>query len=155
MANLRQVTYCGLYCGLCTQCNRLPTRAAALRECMQKDGWEYWGKETPGFEGFWKFLQWLTEAETRCNCRSGRCGPPFCGIRKCAGNKGVDACPFCDEYPCWRIEGLAKGYVMMPADGKRMREIGLDRWIEEQEARKATGFCYADIRCTPYEVPDK
>jgi hypothetical protein len=41
------------------------------------------------------------------------------------------------------------------ADGKRMAEIGLDRWIEEQEARKATGFCYTDIRCQPYEVPDK
>jgi len=26
-----------------------------------------------------------------------------------------------------------------------MTEIGLARWIEEQEARKATGFAYVDI----------
>ena len=36
-----------------------------------------------------------------------------------------------------------------------MTEIGLDRWIEEHEARRATGFAYVDIRCDPYEVPDK
>jgi hypothetical protein len=41
------------------------------------------------------------------------------------------------------------------ADGKRMTEIGPNRWTAEQEVRKATGFCYADIRCQPYEVPDK
>ena len=63
-------------------------------------------------------------------------------------------CPFCDEYPCDRILGLAKGYVTMLADGKRMKEIGIERWIEEQEKRKATGFAYVDIRCEPYDIPD-
>ncbi|MBN1358959.1 MAG: DUF3795 domain-containing protein [Sedimentisphaerales bacterium] len=155
MADLRQVTYCGLYCGLCSQCSRAPQRAAALRECMQKDGWDQWGKELPRFAEFWEFLGGLVECEAKCSCRGGECGPPFCGIRKCAQVKGIDACPFCAEYPCWRIEGLAKGYVTLLGDGQRMTELGLDRWIEEQEARKATGFCYADIRCLPYEVPDR
>ena len=31
----------------------------------------------------------------------------------------------------------------------------LARLREEQEARRATGFCYVDIRCHPYEVPDR
>jgi hypothetical protein len=155
MADLRQVTYCGLYCGLCAQCNRIPKRAAALRESMQKEAWDHWGKEIPRFEGFWEFLNWLAESEAKCSCRGGKCGPPFCGIRKCARDKAVDVCPFCEEYPCDRILGLAKGYVNLLADGKRMTEIGLDRWIEEQEARKATGFCYVDIRCHPYEIADK
>jgi len=75
MPDLRHVTYCGLYCGLCAQCNR--------------------------------------------------------------------------------IQGLAKGYVNLVADGARMKEIGLARWIEEQEARRATGFSYVDIRCHPYEVPNE
>lgn len=72
---------------------------------------------------------------------------------KVALAKGVGACPFCDEYPCERILGIAKGYVNLLADGARMREIGLARWIEEQEERKATGFAYADIRCHPYDIP--
>jgi hypothetical protein len=109
----------------------------------------------PDFEGFWRFLDELAESESRCSCREGTCGPPFCTIRKCISEKGVDVCPFCDEYPCERILGLAKGYVTMLADGKRMKEIGLDNWIDEQEKRKATGFAYVDIRCEPYDVPDK
>ncbi len=155
MPDLRHVTYCGLYCGLCSHHNRIPKQAETLRESMRKEGYEHWGKGLPGFEAFWDFLKLLVESEFNGGCRGGKCGSPFCSIRKCAQAKGVDVCPFCDEYPCRRIESLAKGYIMMPADAKRMKEIGLDRWIEEQEARKATGFCYVDTRCHPYEVPEK
>lgn len=155
MADLRQVTYCGLYCGLCAQSNRIPKQAAALRESMHKESWDLWGKEISRFEEFWQFLNWLVESEARCSCREGKCGPPFCGIRKCARDRGIDVCPFCKEYPCERILGIAKGYVTLFADGKRMKEIGLGQWIEEQEARKATGFSYVDIRCLPYEISDK
>ena len=154
MADLRHVTYCGLYCGLCSQCSRIPRQAEALRLSMHKEAWDQWGSHVTGFEGFWAFLTRLAGAEANCSCRGGKCGPPFCGIRKCAQMKEVDACPFCPEYPCPRIQGLAKGYVNVLADAKRMQEIGLDRWIQEQEARRATGFCYVDIRCHPYEVPD-
>lgn len=155
MPDLRQVTYCGLYCGLCSQCNRTPKHADTLRKTMQKDGWDNWGNSIPRFKEFWEFLNGLAESEENCSCREGKCGAPFCGIRKCAKAKGIVVCSFCEEYPCHRIEGLAKGYVNLIADGKRMTEIGLDKWIEEQEARKATGFAYVDIRCYPYTVPDK
>jgi hypothetical protein len=93
--------------------------------------------------------------ESDCSCRSGKCGPPFCGIRKCAQGKGTEVCPFCDEYPCNRVLGIAQGYVTLLADGKRMKEKGLDTWIEEQEERRKTGFAYSDIRNHPYSVPDK
>ena len=155
MADLAQVTYCGLYCGLCSQRNRIPPRARALQEAMHKDGWELWGPGIPGFEAFWSFLGGLASSEPRCSCREGRCGPPFCGIRKCAQEKGIEVCAFCDDYPCERILGLAKGYVTLLADGQRMRAIGIDAWIQEQEERCKTGFAYVDIRCEPYEVPDK
>ncbi len=64
-------------------------------------------------------------------------------------------CPFCDRYPCERILGIAKGYVSMLADANRMKAIGMDAWIAEQEERRKAGFAYVDIRCYPYEVPDK
>ena len=155
MPDLRQVTYCGLYCGLCAQCKRIPKQAAALRESMRKEGWDQWGKETFRFGEFWGFLNGLVDSESKCSCRAGKCGPLFCGIRKCAQERGFDVCPFCDEYPCNLIEGLANGYVNLLADGRRMTEVGLERWIEEQETRKSTGFSYVDIRYHPYKVPDK
>ncbi len=43
MVDLRFVTYCGLYCGLCTERGRIPRQAAALRELMRKEGYETWG----------------------------------------------------------------------------------------------------------------
>jgi len=155
MADLTQVTYCGLYCGLCAQRTRIPQRAGALRESMQKEGWDHWGGGIPGFNEFWPFLNDLADGGSRRSCRGDTCGAPFCTIRKCAREKGVDVCPFCDEYPCDRILGLAKGYVTMLADAERMKSIGIDAWIAEQEERRKTGFDYVDIRCHPYEVPDK
>jgi len=155
MTDLSQVTYCGLYCGLCAQRGRIPDQADALRGTMRKEGWDQWGGHKPGFDGFWSFLNDLADSASRCTCRDGQCGPPFCGIRKCAQKRAIDVCAFCDEYPCHRIQGLAKGYVTLVADGRRMKEIGLDAWIAEQEQRRATGFAYADIRCQPYEVPEE
>jgi hypothetical protein len=155
MEKLEQVTYCGLYCGLCAQRNRIPQRARALRETMHKEGWEYWGGGEPNFKEFWAFLNKLSEMESDCSCRSGKCGPPFCGIRKCAQAKEIEACPFCEEYPCHRILGIAQGYVTMLADAKRMKEKGLEVWIREQERRRKTGFAYSDIRYQPYSIADK
>jgi hypothetical protein len=122
---------------------------------MQKEGYEHWGQAIPGFQEFWKFLGRLVEGESRCSCREGPCGPPFCGIRKCAREKGVDVCVLCEEYPCERILGIAKGYPTLLADGKRMREVGIEEWIREQEQRASTGFAYVDIRCYPYEIADR
>lgn len=155
MENLEQVTYCGLYCGLCSSKYRIPERARLLKDTMQKEGWDVWGKETPGFKEFWSFLSFLVESGANCSCRTGKCGPPFCTIRKCAPEKGLDVCVYCEDYPCDRILGIAKGYVTMLADGQRMKEIGLEAWIQEQEERRKTGFAYVDIRCYPYDVPDK
>jgi len=154
MTDLTQVTYCGLYCGLCSSRNRIPRRARDLEDVMHKEGWDQWGAEIPGFKEFWAFLGFLAESESRCSCRAGECGPPFCGIRKCARERGVEICVFCEDYPCERILGLAKGYVTLLADGQRMRSIGVEAWIAEQEERRKTGFAYVDIRCHPYGVPD-
>lgn len=150
---MTQVTYCGFYCGLCAQCNRIPKRAEELRETMRKEGWDQWGNAFPEFKEFWSFLNGLVESKSRCSCRGGTCGPPFCGIRKYAQQKGIEMCPFCDEYPCNRILGVAKGYVIMLADSARMKAIGIDAWIAEQEERHKTGFAYVDIRCYPYDIP--
>jgi Protein of unknown function (DUF3795) len=155
MSNLRMVTYCGLYCGLCAQKNRIPRKARDLQEAMKKEGYEYWGSEVPGFNDFWKFLGGLMESESRCSCREKTCGPPFCGIRKCAAKKGIDVCTNCNEYPCDRILALSKAYPTLLADGKRMKDVGIEQWINEQEVRAKTGFAYVDIRCHPYEITNE
>lgn len=151
---LKLVTYCGLYCGLCAARGRIPRQASALRETMVKEGYEQWGKDfRPGFEGFWKFLTDLCDPEKNCpGCRQGG-GPPFCSIRKCAREREVDVCVFCEEFPCKRVLEIARGYPTLVADGERMKEIGIEAWIREQEERGKTGFAYVDIRRHPYSIP--
>jgi hypothetical protein len=155
MNELKFVTYCGLYCGLCAQRSRIPREANRLKESMVKEGYEFWGKELPKFKDFWTFLTDLSNPEKSCpGCRQDG-GPPFCSIRKCARKSKLDVCVFCKEYPCKRLLGIAKGYPTLIADGKRMKEIGVEVWVKEQEERSKTGFAYVDIRCYPYAVPEE
>lgn len=152
---LKLVTYCGLYCDLCSVRGRISKQARALKESMTKEGYEYFGNEIKGFSAFWEFLNNLCQLDKACpGCRQGG-GSPFCGIRKCAKKKGADICINCAEYPCYRIEAIAKGYPTLIADGMRLKDIGLDKWLTEQRQRVATGFVYADIRQYPYEVPSQ
>jgi hypothetical protein len=155
MRAIELVTYCGLYCGLCSARARIPRRASELRDVMVKEGYELFGPGIPGFNEFWRFLRGLADPETSCpGCRQGG-GPPFCSIRKCARARGVDICVECGEYPCKRVLSIAKGYPTLLADGQRMGEIGVESWVAEQKERAKTGFAYVDIRCHPYEVPDE
>ncbi len=153
MANLRHVTYCGLYCGLCLNGGRIPRRAAELQDLLKKVKIELWGPDLPGYEGFRTFLDSLAEFEPRASCRERSCGLEDCAIRACAEEQRVVACPLCTDYPCERIRTLAKRYPSLLCDGERLREIGVDAWVAEQEARKARGFAYVDIRYDPTDLP--
>jgi hypothetical protein len=142
------VAYCGIYCGLCDRRTRVPDRAAALKAAMEKA--EY---DAP--EEFQQHLAGLAEVSDDKCCRTGKCGAPFCAVRKCAKAKGVEICTDCDEYPCDRMKLFGECEPLLLADGQRILKYGLDKWIEEQEKRRGDGFCYADIRCYPYYFPSK
>jgi len=88
------------------------------------------------FPVFWKFLGELTKYE--CSCRAGG-GSSTCKIRLSAKKKGVSVCPLCDEHLCTLIENYAKVYPTTIEDGKRLKEIGLEAWVEEQEERAKQG----------------
>jgi len=143
----RLLAYCGLYCGLCAERSRIPQRAKLLREALGEEGWDSWhgsvASMREAFSVFWEFLDGLVKND--CACRRGG-GPPECKIRACAKERGVEACPLCDDYPCGHIERLAEHYVTAIQDGKRLRRIGPEAWLKEQEERARRGFVYADIR---------
>ena len=140
------VCYCGLYCGLCEWHARIPQRAAALRESLAK-------AECRDPQDFLLQLERLSKEDSGKSCRSGRCGDKACAIRKCAIRKEVRVCPECVDYPCPRINTLARSEATLIHDGQRMKKIGLEAWLAEQEERRRAGFCYADVRCLPCEIP--
>lgn len=95
------------------------------------------------FSAFWEGLNLL--ADVPCpGCRAGA-GLPDCAVRACARGRSVTACPFCADFPCERLT-ILNHYPLLLADGRRMREIDLEQWVAEHEARDATGFACADVR---------
>lgn len=143
----QDIAYCGLYCRICAVRSRVPQLATKLDKTLKADGWEYFGEfMEPNFNIFWGVLRNLAAYETTCpDCRGG-CGDPDCAIRICAKERGVDFCSLCADFPCEKIEGLAKSYPNLIADARRLAEIGPEKWRTEQEKRRETGFCYCDIR---------
>jgi len=142
------VTYCGLYCGLCAQRNRLPKQAKQLQQTLHEEGFDDFYQYIPEmkehFPPFWNFLQKLATFD--CSCRTGKGGPPDCKIRQCATQKKIEVCPQCSEYPCHHIQAFAERYPTLIQDGKRLKKIGLKKWVDEQEKRARRGFSYADLR---------
>ena len=148
--SLEEVTYCGLYCGLCASRRRIPQQAQRLQETLRREGYDRGYFDVPGLEKvfatFWEGLNIL--ASTPCpGCRAGG-GNPGCAVRACARERGLTVCALCAEYPCQRLEALS-GYPLLLADGRRLRQVGLEQWAAEQELRAATGFAYADVRVPP------
>ena len=146
--DMKYITYCGLYCRLCATAGRIPRQAQALRDTMAKEGYEFFGHEIVGFTDFWGYLTRLSKQDQTClGCRGG-CGNPTCKIRQCARQREVEICPVdCQDYPCPAVRELAGVYPTLLADGARLKEVGVARWVAEQQQRAATGFAYADIRC--------
>ena len=142
-----EVCYCGLYCGLCSARRRIPQRAEQLKEVLQREGYDRGHFDLPDlqevFPVFWKGLELL--ATRPCpGCRAGG-GNPDCAIRACACERHVVGCPQCPDYPCAKLE-LLKNYPCLLSDGERCNKIGLEQWIDEQEARAQAGFSYSEIR---------
>jgi hypothetical protein len=138
------VTYCGLHCELCAERSRIPQRAAALREAMAEEGWPFWAETLPGFGEFWTFLENLQSGGCP-GCRAGG-GYPECQIRLCAQDRGLEMCCHCPDFLCDHVEALGTRYPTLIADNQRLRTVGLEQWLAEQEERVRRGVVYADIR---------
>lgn len=137
---LQYVTYCGLYCKLCSNNCRIKPLARELQKTLIEESFTYFfHPDSP----FWKVLDELVKMD--CRCRAGG-GPPDCGIRDCARGKAVESCPQCKEYPCARILEFAETYPNLVQDGKRQRKIGLEKWVREQEERAKRGVVFTDMR---------
>jgi hypothetical protein len=118
-----------------------------------KAEFEDWGLKLKGYQEFMELLNQLSNINPELHCRNGSCGTPDCAIRKCAKEKNLVACAFCEEYPCELITSFAESEGTLLYDGERLKKIGLEKWIKEQETRKKENFCYSDVRQGKSFVP--
>lgn len=135
------VAPCGLYCGVCAiyiahrdQNQKLKERLLALYQGHVPGKGRLPGSET------------LTIDDIRCRgCLSDE---PFmhcrqCEIRRCTRERGYMGCHQCAEFPCGHIENfpMVVGKRVILRAIPRWREVGTERWIEEEEARYVCPTC--------------
>ena len=70
---------------------------------------------------------------------------PDCEFVPCAREKGVDYCFQCGEFVCEKLKSFAEDpwphHRRTVENMKRMKEMGLEAWIEDQKKKGQCLFC--------------
>ena len=146
--NNKYICYCGLYCENCAVKAKIEPAAKALLEEMKKARFEEIIQFIPGGDNFWPFLKGMVDPGLCVSCIEGS-GNPECAVRICAKEKGVEACAFCESYPCEKFEPFFEGYPVLKEDNLLLKEKGIEEWAKLQDERKGKGFVYG------YDYPEK
>lgn len=66
-----------------------------------------------------------------------------CAIRSCTKDKGLEGCFQCDEFPCRIVDEfpVPDGRRVMLRSVPAWRELGTERWMEEEERRYSCPHC--------------
>ena len=66
-----------------------------------------------------------------------------CEIKDCTKEKGYTGCHECDEFPCQHIENfpMAVGKKVILRAIPYWREVGTEKWIQDEEARYICPEC--------------
>jgi hypothetical protein len=130
----RLIGYCGLYCGDCA--GYKGTIASLARELHRELQRERFGdlakalSHIPFFKAFKSYaeccevLETLPKLRCRRTCR-GDGGPPFCEIRQCSRDNGLDGCWQCAKLKtCTKLDFLKAGHG--DAHVRNLRKIKRD-----------------------------
>ena len=81
-------------------------------------------------------------------CRGCLSDSPFkycmrCDIKNCTKEKGYSGCHECDEFPCKHIDDfpMSVGKKVILRAIPHWREVGTERWIQDEEARYICPEC--------------
>jgi len=132
---------CGLYCGVCAIYIAHRDNNQKLKELLAN----LYKGGVPG-KGVLPNAENLTAEDIKCrgclsdeqfmHCRQ-------CEIRACTTKKGYIGCHQCDEFPCQHIEKfpMAVGKKVILRAIPYWREVGTEKWIQDEEARYTCAEC--------------
>ncbi|MFC1563566.1 DUF3795 domain-containing protein [candidate division KSB1 bacterium] len=72
-----------------------------------------------------------------------------CQFRKCAAEKGIALCCYCNEYPCPDLREYMNDkwphHRTIDSNMKQIKEHGTKKWIENQQKKWSCGSCTSRI----------
>jgi hypothetical protein len=136
MENYDLVGPCGDYCDGCGQYNGLIRQTALqMRDFADLYGFERRSKGAFDFNEFVKGLEWFINVDGCPGCRER---VRRCIVRDCCSEKGLRICFECNEFPCSDMENVTDPDTIDRY--RRFKEIGFERWIEEQRQKVDNGY---------------
>lgn len=158
------ISACGLYCRLCPEYEHFKmgfTESAErlkhlITEMINVDAWPWDVNKTDSiakffdFAQFMKGLQWLSAQQAVCKGCASEVVPssslllpgrnPDCKIRSCCFGKGFRFCHECSDFACKELVKLKEHYPCCLRNLERLREVGIEKWLEEQQLKVKTGL---------------
>jgi len=132
---------CGLYCGVCAI-------LMAHRDNNQKFKERLLSLYQGGVPGKGTLPEGEKLSIKDIKCRGCLSGEPFifcrqCKIKECTRAKGISGCHQCDAFPCRDIEDfpMAVGKKVIMRTIPYWREVGTERWVQDEEARYVCPEC--------------
>lgn len=134
---------CGVYCGQCPNGNgRVQFFAQELKRLVDttRYGWMEDNIKSFKFSNFRKGLEWF--AKNKCStCLSISLEEAHCLNKKCAHEKKLDSCLLCEEYlTCRNTEYQRETYPFVIENYKRVKEVGMEKYLEEEEEKTKAGI---------------
>jgi hypothetical protein len=131
---------CGVYCGQCPNGNgRVKYAAGELKRLVDttRYGWVEEAVKSFSFNEFRKGLEWFSQAQCRgCSSEDGK----PCQNRGCAEEKGLRSCLEYSGYlTCSHTEYMRDTYPFVVDHYQCVKQVGLERHLEEEEQRARAG----------------
>ncbi len=137
------ISPCGLYCGVCAIYMAHRDNNRKLRERLA----DLYKGGVPG-KGMLPNSENLTAEDIKCSgCMSDErfmhCRQ--CEIRSCVSRRGFSGCHQCHEFPCGHIDDfpMAIGKKVILRAIPHWREVGTEKWVQDEEARYNCPECGA------------
>jgi hypothetical protein len=131
---------CGVYCGQCPNGNgRVKFAAGELKRLVDttRYDWVEDAVDSFSFKEFRKGLEWFATAQCPSCLKMG--GAP-CKNRGCAEERGHKSCLLCEDYlECEHTEYMRDTYPFVVENYERVKQVGFDKYLEEEEARAKAG----------------
>lgn len=134
---------CGVYCGQCPNGNgRVQFFAQELKRLVDTVRYDWMNDfvESFNFSNFRKGLEWFSSHKCPM-CLNINVEKAHCKNKRCAHNKKLNNCLQCHEYlTCKNTEYQRETYPFVIDYYKRVKEVGLEKHLEEEENRAKAGI---------------